>query len=865
VSLPPGTKLGPYEILSPLGAGGMGEVFRARDARLNREVAVKLLPGDFLQSEEKRTRFEKEARTLASLSHPNVAVVYAFEEISGRHLLVQELLEGETLRSAISGAKPSTRRAIDWAVQIAQGLAAAHEKGIVHRDLKPENLFVTKDGRVKILDFGLAKLAPSEDGGEVSGLPTATRGTEPGVVMGTLGYMSPEQVKGKPADPRSDIFSLGTILYEMLSGQRAFHRETTAETISAILKEEPPDLSTTSQDLPPGLERLVSHCLEKNPEQRFHSAHDLAFDLQALSGASALPARPAVETAALGTGGRWIAPSLAAGLAVAALAVGVFAGRWLSGRSGESPRFTRLTFRRGLVQSARFAPGGKTVLYGASWEGRPFEIFETTTEGRDSRALGLGPADLLAVSRQGTLALSLGRRFTVGWENVGTLARVPLEGGAPREVLENVQEADWSPDGKSLLVIREVEGRFRLEYPIGRVLYTSGGWISLPRLSPRGDRVAFVDHPQRGDNIGSLCVVDVPGGRTSVSSGKTTWSVRGTSGLAWSPDGREVWASWSETLYAASGPGVERVLTTIPGEAWLLDVSPAGRALLAHVNLWRELVGLAPGETKERNLSWFDWSIPSDISSDGQTVLFAEANRPVEGGYPLYVRRTDGSPAVQLGEGGGLALSPDGRWALAILRPFQKPQVVLLPTGAGQPRVLPDDGVRSIRWGAWLPDGHRVLVAGSEEGQSPRLFVRDIRGGRTRPVTPEGIRVGFIGGALTPDGRAVAARNAEGKTFLYPIDGGEPRPLGGLEDGESPIRWSSEPNVLFVYRPGDLLAKVMRLNVKTGRRELWKQLSPVDPAGVSAVDPILLSADGRAYIYSYRRLLTELYVVEGLK
>jgi Tol biopolymer transport system component len=555
----------------------------------------------------------------------------------------------------------------------------------------------------------------------------------------------------------------------------------------------------------------------------------------------------------------------AAALAVATLAAGLLAGWALVPRAVDPPQFTRLTFRRGLVQSARFAPDGETVVYGASWEGSPFELFRTRSDGRESRALGLGAADLLAVSRGGDLAISLGRRFTVGWENAGTLAQVPLEGGAPREVLEYVQEADWAPDGKSLLVVREVAGRCRLEFPIGKVLYESSGWISLARLSPRGDRIAFVDHPQRGDNVGSLCVVDLSGNRTSLSGDKTTWSGRGTSGLAWSPDGKEIWASWGATLFAVSRPGAERVLTRMPGGAWLLDVSPAGRALLAHVSIRREIVGLAPGETTERNLSWFDWSFPGDLSSDGRTVLFDESNRSSEAGYAVYSRRTDGSPAVQLGEGAGLALSPDGRWALSILHPFDRTQLMLLPTGAGQPKTLPEDGIRYAHWGVWLPDGKRVLVAGSEEGHAPRLYVRDIEGGRARPVTPEGIRLRFVVGVLSPDGKFVAAGNAEDKTFFYPIEGGEPRPFVGLEAGEFPVRWSSDPSVVFVCRPGELPAKVYRLDVRTGKREFWRQLAPLDSAGVSSVSPVLLSADGRAYVYSYRRLLSELYVVQGLR
>src|SRR5215470_3463857 len=287
-----GAKLGPYEILAPIGAGGMGEVYRAKDPRLGRDVAIKVLPVSVSADADRLRRFEQEAQAAGILNHPNITAVYDIGSHDGATYVVQELLEGETLRSVLAGGRLSQRKAIDYSLQIVHGLAAAHEKGIVHRDLKPENIFVTNDGRVKLLDFGLAKLTHTEEGSGATNLPTATAGTEPGVVLGTLGYMSPEQVRGRPADARSDIFAFGAILYEMLSGKRAFQGDSAADTMSAILKEDPPDLSVTNQSVPPGLERIVRHCLEKNPEQRFHSAHDVAFDLEALSGISASRVAP---------------------------------------------------------------------------------------------------------------------------------------------------------------------------------------------------------------------------------------------------------------------------------------------------------------------------------------------------------------------------------------------------------------------------------------------------------------------------------------------------------------------------------------------------------------------------------------------
>src|SRR6266536_40980 len=475
VSISTGSRLGPYEIVSPLGAGGMGEVYRAKDPRLGRDVAIKVLPASFSKDPDRLRRFEHEARAAGVLNHPNITAVYDIGSHDGAPYVVSELLEGETLRARLAAGPLSARKALDYAIQIARGLAAAHEKGIVHRDLKPENLFATKDGRVKILDFGLAKLKQPDAGSDQeTNLPTGTAGTEPGVVLGTMGYMSPEQVRGKPADFRSDIFAFGAILYEMLSGHRAFHGDTAADTMSAILTKEPPDLSATNRDVHPGLDRIVRHCLEKNPGERFHSAHDLAFDLEALSGVSTPAAAVAPSRARLRRRSLF-APITALAAAVSALALGYVLGA----RTGRVPpsSFHQLTFRRGEISSARFAPDGRTILYSAAWEGGPTEIFSSRVEAPESRPYGLAGAEVLSVSRTGELAISLRRRVATAFIRTGTLARVSATGGvAPREILEDVQWADWGPDGENLAVVRDVGALNRLEYPIGKLLYQTNGW-----------------------------------------------------------------------------------------------------------------------------------------------------------------------------------------------------------------------------------------------------------------------------------------------------------------------------------------------------------------------------------------------------
>src|ERR1700683_32494 len=384
MALPGGTKLGPYEIVAPIGAGGMGEVYRAKDMRLGRDVAIKVLPEGFARDADRLRRFEQEARAVAALNHPNILAIHDIGEFNGAPFLVSELLEGHSLREELnSGALPA-RRTVEDASQIAQGLAAAHDKGIVHRDLKPENVFVTQDGRLKILDFGLAKLAKLQAAADENATLDATpQDTSPGVVLGTVGYMSPEQVKGEAADARSDIVALGTILYEMLSGQRAFRRDTSAETMTAILKEDPPEISTTSKPISPVLERVVRRCLEKNPLQRFQSARDLAFDLEGISGYTSTSAAhiiPASEPR------KWLVP-LAAGLLL--LIVGA-TGSWLFLRSAGSaspPSYHQLTFERGLIYAARFASDGRSIYYSASWNGQPVQLYSTVPDRPESRPL----------------------------------------------------------------------------------------------------------------------------------------------------------------------------------------------------------------------------------------------------------------------------------------------------------------------------------------------------------------------------------------------------------------------------------------------------------------------------------------------
>ena len=854
MSLSAGTRLGPYEILSPLGAGGMGEVYRARDSRLKRDVAIKVIPDSLARDADALARFEREAHAVAALNHPNILSIHDFAAEGGIAYAVTELLEGETLRARLESGSLGSRRSTEIAVQIAKGLAAAHEKGIIHRDLKPENIFLTPDGRVKILDFGLAKKVTKE--ATATNAPTTPAGTEPGTVMGTVGYMSPEQVRGRELDARTDIFSLGAILYEMFSGRRAFRSESGVETMNAILKEEPPELLGTGRDISPALDRIVRHCLEKSPESRFHSARDVAFALESLSDASVAGSEGVSRGARRRFGRR-----AAAGLALAVSIGSVFFLGTLA-RRDDRLSFRAFTFRRGTIRSARFAPDGHTLVYGASWQGAPIRLYSASTEHLEPAPIALPDADIFAVNAGGELLISLGRHYLTTHHAVGTLALAPLSGGAAHEILENVQAADFGPDGRSFAVIREIEGKNRLEFPLGTVLCETVGWMSHVRVSPRGDQVAFFDHVDRWDNRGTVAVVDRQGRKKTL-----TPIYNSEEGLTWSPSGDEIWFSaghglGGDSILAVTPAGRTRVVYRGVGDMAILDSARNGKVLLSRALNQREMMFGRVGEARDRDLSWFDWSYPIDMLASGGAVLFSETGLGAGPGYGVFIRRTDGSPAVRIGHGYPMSLSPDGRSAIA--RTGTSPrQVVLLPTGAGEARTLAIGSVDGDQ-ASWFPDGRRILLEGHEPGHGARLYEVDADGGPVRPISGEGVRINGWN-PISPDGRYVTATGRDGKSYLYPVGGGEPRLIPGLSEDDEISRWTPDGLSLFVFRHGELPAKVVRLHLATGKREPWKEMLPSDLSGVVTITPILLTPDGKAWAYSYPRILSQLFLGEGLK
>jgi serine/threonine protein kinase/Tol biopolymer transport system component len=846
-----GTKLGPYEVAGAIGAGGMGEVYRARDPRLNREVAIKVLPAALSDDQQYLHRLKQEALAVAALNHPNILAVYDIgTQDNGSPYIVSELLEGESLRERLRAGPMSLRKTIDYALQIARGLSAAHDKGIVHRDVKPENIFITHDGRLKLLDFGLAKLtkaAPSSGDAE-----THTIQSEAGTVLGTVGYMSPEQIRGKPGDARSDLFAFGAVLYEMISGKRAFHGETPADTMSAILHSEPLELTETNRNVPPALERIVRHCLEKNPEERFRSAHDLAFDLEMLSSVSTTTAATQLADK---TSRRRVLGALL-GLVVFTVAIGTFLALKYRGGTTHPPRFHRITYERGSVLSARFSADGNSVVYDAAWEGKRPHLFSTPASGPEPRALDLENAHLFGVSRTGEAALGLGGRVGSHLMVMGaTLARSPLGGGSPREILHNVLTADWAPDG-TMAVAHYEGGRMRLEYPIGKVLYETSGWVSDLRFSRAGDKIAFLDHPYWPDDRGWVAVTDLAGNWKRLSG---EWEAE--DGLAWSPAGSEIWftatsAGIERALYAVTFSGKQREVLTVPGTLRLFDIHPDGRVLLAAGHERMGMTGTT-ADNKERDLSWSGWTIAEDISPDGKWVLFDEQSEFAGSTYTIAVRTIEGSPPVKLGEGAIARYSPDGKWVAGVT-PGQFNHFTLLPTGAGQPREVPIAGLDKLQIVDFTPDG-KLLLIGSVGGHGLRCYIRSMEDGPIRPITPEGNNMC----RPSSDSRYIVASDSAGAITVYSVDGQEPRSIPAT-NGVFPIRWTDNQSVL-AFGTGELPARVFLIDIASGRQRVIKTLAPGDRAGVSQLQTMAASPDGQSFAYSYQQVLYDLYVVEGLK
>ena len=851
--LTPGSRLGPYEVLSILGTGGMAEVYRARDTRLGRDIALKVVNEALAGDPELVRRFEQEARLAGSLNHPNLVAVYDVGIHEGAPYFITELLQGESLRHRLSRGRIPVDSALDWGAQLAQGLAAAHARGIVHRDVKPENVFLTPDGHVKLLDFGIAKLAEGQrvegSHGILDDTVTPTGGgTQTGAIIGTPAYMAPEQVRGEHVDARTDIFSLGAVLHEMLSGQRPFPRGSLVESGHAILHENPAPLP---DEVPSAVAQVVRRCLEKEPARRLQSATDLAFALELLRGPTP-PVRGPLGQSPPAKRARLIA------LAGVALLLGalVYFGARSTGRPA-LPEIEQATFREGVILAARFTPEGQFVL-SAGWEGRPEEVFSSAPRTAQLQARGLQGTRLLGVSRNGELAVVMNPQARQRSGGKGTLARVPAAGGVPRELAEDITLADWSPSGE-LIAVRLADGNYRIERPLGRTVYeTSGGAISDLRVSPNGDNVAFIHQPAFYGPA-EVTVLDVHN-----TARVLTRKYADCQGLAWNPSGTEVWFTAGDssrnTLRAAPLKGSEYEVYRSPGLMRLEDIAADGTILFTLDDFRRDIFLLRKSVATQRNLSWGVWGIPVALSGDGQLLVSTDQASAAPETELILVRPTDGSPPKILGEGVALDLSADQKSVLA----FVKEELVLLPVGPGAPRKLPTPGLE-VRDGRLFRDGKRLVVAARPpNGREHRAYLLEVGSDAGPRSISETALSRFPGLALSPDERWVAAWDGEDVPVVLPIAGGKPIRLPELSPNRDvfPIGWSAGGD-LWLLKGFDPPAQLIRVDLGSHQIKESRDLSPADPTGVTLTPWLRITPDGSAVAYNSLRVRSRLFLMRG--
>ncbi|MGD9588521.1 MAG: protein kinase [Pyrinomonadaceae bacterium] len=872
------TTISHYKILSAIGKGGMGEVYKSYDSRLDREVAVKVLPAEMSGDEDRLRRFKQEAKATSALNHPNILTVYDIGEHDGSPFIVSELLEGEELRQRLDEGPIPLRKAIDLAQQIVSGISAAHEKGIVHRDLKPENIFVTKDDRVKILDFGLAKLREPKT--EIHGSEDATKRalTDPGLVMGTAGYMSPEQVRGHSVDHRSDIFSFGAILYEMLTGRRAFHGDSMVEMMHSILKDDVPETAETGITIPPALDKLMRRCLEKKPDQRFHSAHDLGFALEALSmptssSGSGFTARDVISESEI-PASHWKVPAIAAVLlCFAAAGFGMWYFGLLSSTlaSKESEvTYQPLTFEKGFVYAARFAPDGRTIVYSADWEGQPRQLYVTSLDNPDYRPLGFPGADLLAISPSGELAVLTGSQVLLAnpYFRTGTLAKASLTGGASRAELENVQFADFGQNN-TMAVARTENGRSTIEFPVGtsvtqRTEVSTLSDYVVPRISRSGDYLAFFDTTKPS----AFPVTILDGTKKPIAKSRSFFDWWG---LAWRSRS-EVWIAATETagrdvgIFSLDTAGRERTIIRFPGSATLHDISQNGDVLIS-VDRNVSAIEIIDGEdSTPKDRTWRELGRIGGISSN-DTVLINETGYSGGSKGSSYIWKPEAIQPVKIADGIGLALSPNADKALVLVREPEK-TVSIVPTGPGKPQKLNLDSVAEIDWGGWLPDGRILVQAKITTNEDFRIFVLNADGEILTPLLPAGVSVperrersGFNG--VSPDGTRMVAADTTGKPVLCAIDTGKCEPVNGMNSAESLAGWSADGSSLLIYqrKPGEV--EIHRLDPVSGKRSLWRKIKPARSSS-SGVYSLFVSAKGTV-AYGYQEEISKLYLVKGLE
>jgi len=846
VALLAGQMFGPYRIDGLIGTGGMGDVYRARDTLLGRDVAIKVLPAGLSDDPERLARFQQEAMFLASLSHPNIAAIYGVHESDGLRGLVLELVDGETLAQRLQRGSIPLHDTARIARQIGDGLDAAHQRGIVHRDLKPSNIKIAADGTTKILDFGLAKSA-------VDARPDAVPG-------GTASYMSPEQARGDSVDKRADIWSFGCVCFEMLTGEPAFGRKPSGSRTDD-LPEHKPRWNLLPPEVPTEVTTVLKRCLDEDSKRRRRDIGDVLADLD-----DALRVNGGVDSP---RHGRRRAITVATGflLAVTALLAG-----WAMQRRQPAvvtsvfPTWRKLSFGEGYVHTGRFGPDGQTILYSASWDGRPFRVFSTTVLSPESRELDLPAAGLLAVSQTGQLALAMSCAYVManGGCN-GTLARAPLLGGAPRALAENVHSADWMPGGALAAIVSE-----HLEAPLGTRLADRAGHV---RVSPDGQRLASTE--QEGDSW--LVVVRRGQNRQVLSRG---WAF--VSGLAWAPESNALFVSGmgpdnpDDAVSRIEMDGTSRIVFRSRPRIRVLDAASGGRLLIDQSEvLTRAWVQDPDDAVGKRDLSWLGSSVVDAISGDGRRILLTVRIGPtLEGGqtrkstdlYPIYVRPTDGAPAAFLGAGYGHALSDDGRWALTSTREGRNSKFVVYPLGPGSPRTLDNGGLDmrpSASGTASFAGTDRIaFVARRSDGQL-QTFVQSIEGG---PPTEVGDERGYIVSPVAPDGTRFVSQRPDGSLWMSSLaQAPDVRLPFTLQANQFVRQWSEDGRHVFIVTTRGDRWVVTTVDTSSGgvrsHREIMR--NPLDDQGFAT--KVRVSRSGAVIAGTSNRIVSDLFLIEGVR
>ncbi len=834
-----------YLLERELGQGGMATVYLAQDLKHDRKVAIKVLRPE-LAAVIGAERFLSEIKTTANLQHPHILPLFDSGVADGFLFYVMPFIEGESLRDRLNRERQlPIADAVRIATEVASALDYAHRHNVIHRDIKPENILL-HDGRALVADFGIA-LAASKAGG--------SRMTETGMSLGTPTYMSPEQAMGeREITARSDVYALGCVTYEMLIGEPPFTGPSAQAIIAKVMTREPASPTSQRRSVPQAVEDAVLTALEKLPADRWGSAAEFA---SALAGQATGTQRSRGSRAPGLPGGR---PGVRASAAGALLLVlGLAAGRWLTGReSSPAIAYTQKTFREESIFTARYASDGRTIVFSSTGESGSPALFVIRPDFPPPTDLGLVNTHLLSVSSKDEAAVLVRPKFVRHRLFEGTLARVPVGGGAPREILDSVREADWSPDGNQLAIVHTVGGRDHLEFPIGTTLYEASGYLSDPRVSPDGKHVAFAEHPSRYDDRGTIKIVDLGGKQIAV-----TPDFISIEGLAWRPGGREALFSATNpnnamVVNAISTGGRFRVVLSGAGNLTTQDVSPTGQLLLTRDDAPYRLMLRGPGAARELDVSWLDVSFQPWITRDGSLLAYANGGADAGPNYAVMLQHTDGGRVARLGEGAPAAFSPDGKWLLTIV-PSAPPRVVLYPTGPGAERHVDVGRFESIGEADWFPGGDSILVCGNPAGEASRCYVQTLAGGAARAVTPAGTAAGLV----SRDGREVLAFGQTLGYRRYQVSGGSARPIPWLAPDDRIIRWNPDGRSLDVERMNS--HTVDKVDLATGRRTPIVTLELAHGGGFTNITYIAIADDPRVYAYVAAPYLSSLFTVDGVR